>query len=71
MSPTQLPPAKGRGPKLTSALAQARLSDALRENLLRRKAQMRARDNAKETAADDAGAEEELDNSGKGGGKTR
>jgi hypothetical protein len=38
------PPNKGRGPKLNSAEAQARLADALRENLRRRKAQIKARD---------------------------
>ena len=37
-------PPRGRGPKLTSAEAQARLADALRDNLKRRKSQLRARD---------------------------
>ena len=40
----QPPPPKRHGPKLSSAAAQARLADALRENLRRRKAQIRARD---------------------------
>jgi hypothetical protein len=35
---------KPKGPKLSSAAAQARLADALRENLKRRKQQMRSRD---------------------------
>ena len=35
---------KRRGPRLTSAEAQARLADALRDNLRRRKSQLRARD---------------------------
>jgi hypothetical protein len=38
------PPPKSRAPKLSSAEAQTRLADALRENLRRRKAQLRARD---------------------------
>ena len=40
----QSPDLKRKGPRLTSAEAQARLADALRENLRRRKAQVRARD---------------------------
>jgi hypothetical protein len=44
MTAYEPPPAKRRGPKLSSAEAQARLADALRENLRRRKSQMRARD---------------------------
>jgi hypothetical protein len=43
------PPPKRPGLKVTSAEAQARLADALRENLRRRKAQLRARD-AKDAA---------------------
>ncbi len=43
---TQDRPPKGRGPKLSSEQAQARLADALRANLKRRKAQVRARDDA-------------------------
>ncbi len=41
---------KRRGPRLTSAEAQARLADALRDNLRRRKTQLRARD-GQDTAA--------------------
>ncbi len=48
---TQPPTPKRQGPKLSSAEAQARLADALRENLRRRKAQVRARD-AKDEAVD-------------------
>ena len=48
MSTSQNPPAKGparrQGAKLSSTQAQARLAEALRENLRRRKAQLRARD---------------------------
>ncbi|MSO73314.1 MAG: hypothetical protein EXQ84_06875 [Rhodospirillaceae bacterium] len=67
MTPPQLPPAKGRGPKLTSAQAQARLADALRDNLRRRKAQMRARDDANDTPTEPGST----DKSPKAGGKTR
>jgi hypothetical protein len=57
---------KRHGPKLSSAEAQARLADALRENLRRRKAQIRARDSqsdAKDEAVDKsaAGAEGKKD----------
>ena len=63
-TPPPIPP-RGRGPKLTSAQAQARLADALRANLKRRKAQVRARDEAlaDPTADDEASPPDE--------GKTR
>jgi len=58
-----VPPPKRHGPKLSSAEAQARLSDALRENLRRRKAQLRARDTkegeSKEAAVDKSDAGDE------------
>jgi hypothetical protein len=44
MTADQPPPLRRKGPKLTSAEAQARLADALRENLKRRKSQQRVRD---------------------------
>jgi hypothetical protein len=44
-------PSRPRGPKLSSAEAQARLADALRDNLKRRKSQLRARDNGRESGA--------------------
>ena len=49
------PPSSGkrRGPRLTSDEAQARLADALRENLRRRKTQMRAREDAPDRASPD------------------
>jgi len=53
------PPPKRPGLKVTSAEAQARLADALRENLRRRKAQLRARDaqdDAKDAAVDNPGS---------------
>jgi hypothetical protein len=43
-SPPPKPLAKSKGPKLSSTEAQARLADALRDNLRRRKAQVRARE---------------------------
>jgi hypothetical protein len=55
---TQPPSPKSRAPKLSSAEAQTRLADALRENLRRRKAQLRARD-SKETAVDKPGGGDE------------
>jgi hypothetical protein len=58
------PPPKKHGPKLSSAEAQARLADALRENLRRRKAQIRARD-AKDTAVDKSDARATGDDEGK------
>jgi hypothetical protein len=51
--PAKCPPLKRHGPKLSSAEAQARLADALRDNLRRRKAQLRARD-TKDEAVDKA-----------------
>ena len=48
------PPPKRRGPKPSSEEAQARLADALRENLKRRKTQLRARDE-KEDERDKSG----------------
>jgi hypothetical protein len=53
MTAFEPPSPKRRGPKLTSAEAQARLADALRDNLRRRKSQMRARDEATETPANE------------------
>jgi hypothetical protein len=58
------PPPKKHGPKLSSAEAQARLADALRENLRRRKAQIRARD-AKDAAVDKTDAAATPDDEGK------
>jgi len=58
-------PPRGRAPKLSSHEAQARLADALRENLKRRKAQVRARGAQKEHC-DESGEDE-----GKPGGKSR
>ena len=46
MTSTQPPPHRRKGPKLTSVEAQARLADALRENLRRRKMQSRAKEHA-------------------------
>ncbi len=64
MSASQTPPpklhTKPKGPKLSSAEAQARLADALRDNLRRRKAQVRARADGGETVLE----------SEKSGGKT-
>ena len=56
----QPPPPKRHGPKLSSAEAQARLADALRDNLRRRKAQIRARD-AQEDAGNKPGGSEDED----------
>jgi len=50
MTADQPSSAKRRGPKLTSAEAQSRLADALRENLRRRKSQMRAREDVPDGA---------------------
>ncbi|MBY0510275.1 MAG: hypothetical protein K2P94_08980 [Rhodospirillaceae bacterium] len=59
------PPPKKHRPKLSSAEAQARLADALRENLRRRKAQIRARD-GKDTAVDKSAVDKsEADDEGK------
>ena len=55
------PPPRRKGPKLTSAEAQARLADALRDNLRRRKSQLRARDGQGAPAKKD---------DGQGGGKS-
>ena len=65
---TQDAPPKGRGPKLSSAQAQARLADALRDNLKRRKAQVRAR-GAAAVASAEGGETNPPDKSA--GGKTR
>jgi len=50
MTAFEPPSPKRRGPRLTSDEAQARLADALRENLRRRKSQIRARDDKGENA---------------------
>jgi hypothetical protein len=57
------PPSRRKGPKLNSAEAQARLADALRENLKRRKSQQRAKAEGRD--ADDGGPK-----GGGGGGKS-
>jgi len=44
---------KRRSPKLTSAEAQTRLADALRENLRRRKSQLRARESKEDPAKEE------------------
>ena len=46
------PPPKSKAPKLSSAEAQARLADALRDNLRRRKTQLRAREEGRQPEAE-------------------
>ena len=67
MSAAPTPPPKRFGPKPTSAEAQARLSDALRDNLKRRKAQLRARD----AQPDSPAAADAVDKPAKPSGRTR
>ncbi len=53
MTAFEPPSPKRRGPRLTSEEAQARLADALRENLRRRKSQIRSRETAPESTPPD------------------
>jgi hypothetical protein len=70
MNSSSTPP-RGRAPKLSSDAAQARLADALRENLKRRKAQARARVEQPEGQRDHQPVAPTPQDADKPGGKSR